>query len=62
MNDRERVVLAYSPKEAAAASSLSLRKVMEAIATRELRSLKKGRRRLILRTDLEAYLRSGEER
>ena len=50
-------VLAYSPQGAALASSLSIRKIREAIATGELRSRKKGRRRIILAGDLNRYLR-----
>jgi len=48
--------VAYSPEEAAAASSLSVRSIWNAIARGELRSSKKGRRRLILARDLEAWL------
>jgi excisionase family DNA binding protein len=51
-------VIAYSPKGAAHASSLSLREVMKAIRAGKLASFKKGRRRIILRQDLEAYLKS----
>jgi excisionase family DNA binding protein len=50
--------LAFSPQEVAEATSLSLRTVMKAIASRELPSLTKGRRRLILAKDLKAYMRS----
>ena len=50
--------VAYSTRQAALVSSLSLRHVMNAIATGELRSYKKGRRRVIFREDLETYLRS----
>ena len=50
--------IAYNVRQAAAASSLSVRKLSDAIRLRELRSFKKGRRRIILREDLEAYLRS----
>lgn len=52
-------VVAYSPKGVAEVSSLSLRKVMDAIAKGELRSFKKGRRRIILREDVEQFLRRG---
>ena len=51
-------VIAFSPRKAAEASSLSLRTLMTAIASGELPSTKKGRRRLIFRVDLESYLRS----
>jgi len=51
-----RVPLAYSPRGAAEASSFSLREVMKAIADGELRSFKRGRRRIILREDLEQFL------
>jgi excisionase family DNA binding protein len=54
--------IAYSPREAADVTSLSLRKLMDAIAAGELRSFKKGRRRVIFRADLEAYLRSEASR
>lgn len=49
--------IAYSPRQAAELSSLSLRSVMAAIACGELVSVKRGRRRLILREDLEAFVR-----
>lgn len=58
MNATNPTPLAYSPRQAAEASSLSLRQIMEAIARGELASVKKGRRRLILAGDLEAYLRT----
>jgi excisionase family DNA binding protein len=51
-------IIALSPRAAAAASSLSLRTVMQAIASGELPSTKLGRRRLVFRQDLEWYLRS----
>ena len=51
--------IAYSPQRAAETVGLSLRFVMKAISSGKLHSLKKGRRRIILREDLEAYLRSG---
>jgi excisionase family DNA binding protein len=50
--------IAYSPPQAAAASSLSLRTITAAIASGELRSFRLGRRRIVFRTDLDAYLRS----
>jgi len=53
-------VVAYSPRTAADASSLSLRTVMAAIASGQLRSFKKGRRRVIFSSDLDSYLRSAE--
>jgi excisionase family DNA binding protein len=48
--------IAYSPQGAAETSSLSLRHVMKEIASGRLKSIKKGRRRIILREDLEEYL------
>lgn len=51
-------MIAFSPRKAAEASSLSLRTLMTAIASGELPSTKKGRRRLIFRGDLETYLRA----
>jgi excisionase family DNA binding protein len=53
-------VIAYSPRTAAEVSSLSLRTVMTAIASGELRSVKKGRRRIVFAVDLENYLRSAQ--
>ena len=53
----EQAPLAYSPRGAAEASSFSLREVMKAIADGELRSFKRGRRRIILREDLEQFLK-----
>ena len=50
-------ILAFSPKRAAVASSLPLRTITAAIASGALPSFKKGRRRLILRADLEGFLR-----
>jgi excisionase family DNA binding protein len=50
--------IAYSPQRAAEASGLSLRYVWKALSTGALRSFKKGRRRIIFREDLEAYLRA----
>jgi excisionase family DNA binding protein len=50
--------LSFSLQGAAEASSLSLRTLSDAIRRGELRSFKRGRRRIILRDDLEAYLRS----
>jgi excisionase family DNA binding protein len=53
----ERDVVAFSPRQAAAACSLSLRYLMDAIAKGRLRSHKCGRRRLIFRADLVDFLR-----
>jgi excisionase family DNA binding protein len=58
MADQGSERIAYSPREAAAASSLSVRKLMAAIADGHLKSYRKGRRRLIFREDLERYLRN----
>ena len=49
--------LAYSPQEAADASSLSLRAIWRAIETGELKSAKVGRRRIIPAADLAEFLR-----
>lgn len=57
MRDRSLGQIAYSTRQAAEVSSLSLRQVMKAIASGELRSNKKGRRRIIFAKDLEKYLR-----
>jgi hypothetical protein len=51
--------ISYSPAQAAAVSSLSLRSIAAAIATDDLPSFKRGRRRIIFRADLEAYLAAG---
>jgi excisionase family DNA binding protein len=56
--DTSSTPLAYSPQQAAAATSLSLRTITAAIAAGQLSTLKVGRRRLILREDLDSYLRS----
>jgi excisionase family DNA binding protein len=48
--------IAFSIREAAAVSGLSRTTLYALIARRELRGVKSGARRLILRTDLEAYL------
>lgn len=50
--------IAYSPQQASDVSSLSLRTITAAIASGQLRSFKRGRRRIIFRTDLDTYLRS----
>jgi excisionase family DNA binding protein len=49
--------VAYSPQEVAAATSLSLRRVIRAIAAGELKSTKLGRRRIICADDLQQYVR-----
>ena len=51
--------ISYSPAQAAAVSSLSLRSSTAAIAAGDLPSFKRGRRRIIFRADLEADLRRG---
>ena len=50
-------VVAYSPKGASDATSLSLRTIRRDMAAGRLRSFKKGRRRIIFASDLRAYLR-----
>jgi excisionase family DNA binding protein len=50
--------MAYSPRQVAGITSLSLRKVMGDIAAGSLRSYRKGRRRVILRSDLLRYLKA----
>ena len=52
--------IAFSPRQAALISSLSLRTITAAVASGELPSFRKGRRRVIFRADLEAYLRCGQ--
>ena len=54
----EPLTIALSPKAASEASSLSLRTIMNAIRSGELRSCKRGRRRLIFPVDLRRYLRA----
>jgi excisionase family DNA binding protein len=49
--------IAYSPREAAVATSLSVRRIMRAIAAGELKSTKVGRRRIIRPRDIEEFLR-----
>jgi excisionase family DNA binding protein len=51
--------IAYSPREATTATSLSLRQITRAISAGDLKSSKIGRRRVITRTDLERYLSAG---
>jgi len=50
--------LSFSLKGASDASSLSVRKLWDEIQKGKLKSVLKGRRRLILRADLERYLKS----
>lgn len=50
--------LAFSLRGASDASSLSIRKLSDAVRRGELRAFRKGRRRIIFREDLEVYLRS----
>ena len=56
MNDRLEQ-LAYSPLEAAKASGQSRSKIFKDIREEKLRAVKSGTRTLILRADLETYLR-----
>lgn len=51
--------LAYGLAGASLASSLSKRALSAAIRAGELRSYKRGRRRIIFRQDLEDFLRAG---
>jgi len=51
--------IAYSPREAAAATSLSLRQITRAISSGALKSSKVGRRRVIARIHLERYISGG---
>jgi excisionase family DNA binding protein len=50
--------LAYSINEACAATGIGRTSLYELIANGQLKALKAAGRRLILRTDLEAYLAS----
>jgi excisionase family DNA binding protein len=49
--------MAYSPLEAARATGQSRGKIFKDIREGKLRAVKSGSRTLILRADLEAYLR-----
>ena len=49
--------MAFNLQEAAVASSLSARKLADAIRSGRLPSYRNGRRRLIFREDLERYLK-----
>jgi excisionase family DNA binding protein len=51
--------IAYSPREAATATSLSVRQITRAISAGDLKSSKIGRRRVIARADLERYVSAG---
>jgi excisionase family DNA binding protein len=51
--------ISYSPQQAAAVTSLSLRQITRAIASGELASTKIGRRRVITRVALENYVCGG---
>jgi excisionase family DNA binding protein len=55
-NRRSLEQIAYSTRQAADVSSLSLRQIMKDVASGKLPSVKKGRRRIILACDLERYL------
>jgi excisionase family DNA binding protein len=48
--------IAYSPLQAANATSLSLRTIMRAIKSGQLKSSKVGRRRIVRSRDLNAFL------
>jgi len=50
--------LAYSPEEAAKASSLGRTKIFQAISQKRLEAKKDGARTIILAADLETYLKS----
>ncbi len=60
MNSNIKEPLAYNIQQAAASSSLSVRKLADAIRRGELRSFRKGRRRVVLKVDLVKYLKAGE--
>ena len=53
--------IALSIPDAAKAASISRSKLYELIDNRELQSIKVGGRRLILRTDLQAFLEAARE-
>jgi excisionase family DNA binding protein len=53
--------LALSIPDAAKAAGISRSKLYELIEDKELRSLKIGGRRLIMRSDLEAFLEAARE-
>ena len=55
-------VLAYSVEGAAAAARLGRTKIFEAIKAGKLRARKEGRRTVILKEDLAAFLRALPER
>lgn len=55
-------VLAYSVEGAAAAARLGRTKIFEAIKAGKLRARKDGRRTVILKEDLTAFLRALPER
>jgi excisionase family DNA binding protein len=55
-------VLAYSVEGAAVAARLGRTKIFEAIKAGKLRARKEGRRTVILREDLAAFLRALPER
>jgi excisionase family DNA binding protein len=48
--------ISFSPSQAAAVTSLSLRQITRAVASGELPSFKIGRRRVITRAALENYV------
>jgi excisionase family DNA binding protein len=50
--------IAYRMPDASKAAGISKAKLYEEIAAGRLKAIKKAGRRLILRTDLEAYLRA----
>jgi excisionase family DNA binding protein len=50
--------LAYRMPDASRVTGISIAKLYELIAAGELKSVKRGGRRLILRADLETFLRA----
>lgn len=56
MNTQDK--LGYSPEEAAAVAGSGRTKIFHAIKNRSLKARKFGRRTVILREDLEAFLRA----